>query len=76
MSVVPINKHSLPPVGANMDAIHANRVHVWVDASTARIIFGDSIDDDYLRWFGAVALPRQTAKDLVKALSDLLKRTE
>ncbi len=75
MTVLPLNKDSVP-VGFNMDATHSNRFHLWVDRDTVRIIFGDSVDGDYLRWFGAVAMPRQVGKDLVKALSDLIKQTE
>lgn len=75
MSVVRLNKDSVP-VGFNMDAIHSNRFHAWADANTIRLIFGDSVDGDSMRWFGAVAMPRPVAKDLVKCLQDLIKQTE
>ena len=75
MSVVPINKHEVP-VGAYMDATHSNRFHAWADQESVRLIFGDSVDGDYMRWFGAVAMPRSVAKDFVKCLQDLIKRTE
>ena len=75
MSVHQLNKDSVP-VGFNMDATYSNRFHVWVDRNTCRIIFGDSVDGDHMRWFGAVAVPREVAKDLVKVLQDYLKRTE
>ena len=41
-----------------------------------RIIFGDSVDGDHMRWFGAVAMPRDVAKDLLKALKDQINQTE
>ena len=75
MSVVPLNKDSVP-VGFNMDAIHCNRFHSWVDRATVRLIFGDSVDGDHMRWFGAVAMPREVAKEFVKCLQDQIKRTE
>lgn len=75
MNVVPLDKKSVP-VGFNMDAIHSNRFHAWADHDTVRIIFGDSVDGDYMRWFGAVAMPREVARDLVQCLSDLIRKTE
>mgnify|MGYP001605386907 CR=1 FL=1 len=75
MSVHPLSKESVP-VGFNMDATHSNRFHIWADRNTVRIIFGDSVDGDYLRWFGAVAMPQTVAKDMVKALAGLIKETE
>lgn len=76
MTVIPISKVPAMPPGSNMDAIHANRFNVWVDQDTVRILFGDTIDGEYTRWFGSVALPREVGKDMVTALSGLIKQTE
>lgn len=76
MTVIPISKVPAMPPGSNMDGVHANRFHVWVDGDTVRITFGDTIDGEYTRWFGSACLPRRIGKDLVKTLADLIKQTE
>jgi hypothetical protein len=75
VNIIPLTKDSVP-VGFNMDATFSNRVHVWADHEIVRIIFGDSVDGDYMRWFGAVAMPRGRAKELAKLLTTLINATE
>ena len=75
MSVTRLDSNSVP-VGFNMDATFSNRFHCWVDRATVRIIFGDSVDGDHMRWFGAVAMPREVAKDLLKVMKDQINQTE
>ena len=75
VSVVRLDSNSVP-VGFNMDATYSNRFHCWVDRTTVRIIFGDSVDGDHMRWFGAVAMPRDVAKELLKAMKNSINETD